>query len=208
MGISREDKIALAMLLGGDYTEGVRGVGIVNGMEILQAFPVKNDVISGLHSFRKWLDGFDYVNLEEKKINNEPQLVSKKENFSLKHKSARCRWIAPKNFPAPDVFKAYTKPVVDSSRNPFSWGTPDLHKLKSFCFEKISWEYTETEKVLIPVIKQMKSSSRQTRLDSYFMRYEDNIKFAQVRSKRLREVFDGCQDTARPSKKDKVTTSN
>ena len=32
--------VALAMLLGGDYTDGVKGVGIVNGMEILQAFSV------------------------------------------------------------------------------------------------------------------------------------------------------------------------
>jgi len=39
LGLGINEKIALAMLLGADYTEGVKGVGIVNGMEILQAFP-------------------------------------------------------------------------------------------------------------------------------------------------------------------------
>ena len=29
-----EEVIALALLLGSDYTEGVRGVGIVNAMEV------------------------------------------------------------------------------------------------------------------------------------------------------------------------------
>jgi len=30
--------IYLALFLGSDYTEGIRGVGIVNGMEIVHAF--------------------------------------------------------------------------------------------------------------------------------------------------------------------------
>ena len=34
LGLGINEKIALAMLLGSDYTEGVKGVGIVNGMEI------------------------------------------------------------------------------------------------------------------------------------------------------------------------------
>ena len=35
----------------------------------------------------------------------------------------------------------------------------------------------------------MESGLRQTRIESYFMRYEDNIKFAEIRSRRLRDVF-------------------
>merc|ERR1711933_259257 len=31
MNLTRDSMVALAMLLGGDYTEGVKGVGIVNG---------------------------------------------------------------------------------------------------------------------------------------------------------------------------------
>lgn len=36
--VSRDGFISLAYLLGSDYTTGVKGVGIVNAMEILRAF--------------------------------------------------------------------------------------------------------------------------------------------------------------------------
>lgn len=91
LGLGCNEKIALAMLLGGDYTEGVRGVGIVNGMEILQAFPVTpGGIREGLTEFRKWLDGNNFsddfkTQLEEK--NN--QHMIKQEIFHKKHKSAR-----------------------------------------------------------------------------------------------------------------------
>lgn len=34
LGVGTDEVIALALLLGSDYTEGVRGVGIVNAMEV------------------------------------------------------------------------------------------------------------------------------------------------------------------------------
>ncbi len=40
----------LALFLGSDYTEGVQGVGIVNGMEILRHFPD----LGSLRRFHKW----------------------------------------------------------------------------------------------------------------------------------------------------------
>lgn len=35
LGVGTDEVIALALLLGSDYTEGVKGVGIVNAMEVL-----------------------------------------------------------------------------------------------------------------------------------------------------------------------------
>jgi DNA excision repair protein ERCC-5 len=55
MGLERDDLVALAYFLGSDYCEGVNGVGIVNALEILQAFPMKSSsggVLSGLKQFR------------------------------------------------------------------------------------------------------------------------------------------------------------
>ena len=182
IGLGLNEKIALAMLLGGDYTSGVKGVGIVNGMEILKAFPVTAGVEEGLTAFRKWLDGFDLEN-DEKEQN--PNLLE----FRRKHKSARSRWVVPKDFPAPNVLQAYSKPVVDNSREKFSWGMPDLEALRTFCFKTMGWEESETERVIVPVLDEMKNGSRQTRLDGYFMRLEDNIKFADIKSKRLKEVW-------------------
>ena len=184
IGVGLNEKIALAMLLGGDYTDGVKGVGIVNGMEILQTFSVKNGVRDGLAAFRKWLDGFDGLKEKVEDKNN-----SALNEFCRKHKTARERWVAPKDFPSANVLQAYSKPVVDSSDENFSWDVPHIENIRSFCSRKMGWESEETDRAVMPVIEVMKQGVRQTRLDGYFMRAEDNIKFAEVRSKRLREVW-------------------
>ena len=38
LGISRDHLILLSLFLGSDYTLGIKGVGIVNAMEIVTAF--------------------------------------------------------------------------------------------------------------------------------------------------------------------------
>ena len=64
---------------------------------------------------------------------------------------------------------------------------PDLENLVLFCNRHMGWSPDETKHLLEPVLRQ-ESGMIQTRIDS-FMRYEDKIKFADVRSKRLREVL-------------------
>lgn len=191
MNLTHDSLIALAMLLGGDYTEGVKGVGIVNGMEVLQAFDVAQDCEAGLKRFRKWLDGFDPNDLGKIDASeNDNNARSQEEQvFHRKHHTARTRWTAPKHFPDPKVLNAYLNPVVDTSTERFSWGIPDLDGLVAFCHGHMGWVAEETEKLIVPIIKQMEEGSmRQTRIDS-FMRYEDGIKFAKIQSKRLRHVL-------------------
>ena len=131
LGLAHNHMIALAMLLGGDYTEGVKGVGIVNGMEVLQAFDVSADIKSGLTKFRQWLDGFEPTD-------NVATRTPAEKEFHNKHRSARNRWIAPKDFPSPSVLTAYQKPVVDKSDARFSWGLPDIEALRIFCARKLA----------------------------------------------------------------------
>lgn len=84
MGLHREDLVALAYFLGSDYCEGVTGVGIVNAVEIIHAFPMHANAntsadgeqgkvggasaaaaaavdgpLRGLRRFKEWLHGFD-----------------------------------------------------------------------------------------------------------------------------------------------------
>ncbi len=40
----------------------------------------------------------------------------------------------------------------------------------------------------------MENGSKQTRIESYFMKYEDSLKFAKVRSKRLKAVLDSIHE--------------
>ena len=132
LGISRNELLALAMLLGGDYTDGVKGVGIVNGMEIIKAFPVEESVKDGLSDFRKWL--------EDDEVSFAPG--SLQEQFHLKHLSARLRWTTPNEFPSPNVLHAYMNPVVDcteSTKAALSWDKPDVQALKKFCKLKLDW---------------------------------------------------------------------
>ena len=176
------------MLLGGDYTDGVKGVGIVNGMELLQAWPISDSadgIRDGLQAFKTWLDSFDEPS---ENINNRTT-ASKQWLFHKKHKSARTRWVAPADFPSQAIINAYLKPAVDKSDAQFTWAKPNLHGLQQFCAETLGWEREETENVVNPVLKVLQSGSRQTRLESYFMRYEDNVTFAQVKSKRLKAVL-------------------
>ncbi|XP_027074709.1 DNA repair protein UVH3 isoform X1 [Coffea arabica] len=55
LGLNREKLIHMALLLGSDYTEGVSGIGIVNAIEVVNAFPEED----GLHRFREWIESPD-----------------------------------------------------------------------------------------------------------------------------------------------------
>lgn len=190
MGLGRNQMVALAMLLGGDYTEGVKGVGIVNAMETLEAFDMSQGVKAGLLDFRKWLHGLD---LGSDLVNLHSTASGEKlREFKNKHKSARRRWTAPEGFPSDAVLQAYTNPVVDKSADKFSWGLPDVARLVAFCSQNFGWRDDDTKRLLDPVMQNLQSGLRQTRMDA-FMKYEDSIKFADVKSKRLRTVL-GLED--------------
>mmetsp|Transcript_18310 Transcript_18310/g.34016 ORF Transcript_18310/g.34016 Transcript_18310/m.34016 type:complete len:358 (-) Transcript_18310:114-1187(-) len=193
LALKKHQLVALAMLLGGDYTDGVKGVGIVNGMEALQAFPINDStqgISDGLTKFREWLDGFG----DPISDGNHKRYLSKEALFHKKHKTGRTRWVAPADFPSQAIINAYLKPVVDKSKAKFSWGKPNLQGLQHFCAETLGWEQDETDRVVNPVLKVIQSGSKQTRIESYFMRYEDGITFAKVRSKRLQAVLHDIQD--------------
>ncbi|XP_031479392.1 DNA repair protein UVH3 [Nymphaea colorata] len=55
LGLTREKLVRMALLLGSDYTEGVSGIGIVNAIEVVHAFPEED----GLQNFREWFDSPD-----------------------------------------------------------------------------------------------------------------------------------------------------
>lgn len=52
MALDRQKLILLALFLGSDYTLGIRGVGIVNAIEIVTAF----DTVEALKRFKEWAE--------------------------------------------------------------------------------------------------------------------------------------------------------
>ncbi|KAK4880815.1 hypothetical protein RN001_008961 [Aquatica leii] len=144
--LSREQMILLALLVGSDYTLGLQGVGPVTALEILGAFPSAlkqiestfnyQQLISGLIDFRKWLNG------ERTFRFGRQGLRSKLKNVSIND-----------SFPNLDVVRAYLEPIIDSSKEPFSWRKPNIDGLIDYAKRKFGWSQSKSEGILKPVLK-------------------------------------------------------
>ncbi|KAJ0386374.1 hypothetical protein COL922a_004551 [Colletotrichum nupharicola] len=144
LSLSRDQLIAIAQLLGSDYTEGLPGVGPVTAVEILSEFPGKD----GLAKFRDWW--------QEVQMNSRPKEADATNPFRRKfRKSQATKLFLPTGFPNPAVTDAYLRPEVDSSPEQFQWGVPDLEGLRQFLMATIGWSKERTDEVLVPVIRDM-----------------------------------------------------
>jgi DNA excision repair protein ERCC-5 len=54
LGMSTPELRAMALLLGSDYTVGIKNVGIVNATEIVRAFPLAPDETSPVSALRRF----------------------------------------------------------------------------------------------------------------------------------------------------------
>ncbi|EEH60091.1 uncharacterized protein MICPUCDRAFT_10761, partial [Micromonas pusilla CCMP1545] len=153
LGLDRAKMAQLALLLGSDYTEGVTGVGIVNALEVVLNFPG----VEGLTKFAEWVG--------ESEFTGKPAAIRE---FKLKHRTLKKAWELPRDFPSERVLDAYANPSVDASREKFEWGEPDLDALRLFCGEHFAWRPTQTDDLLLPVVKMWETSDKQSRIDSFF----------------------------------------
>ena len=113
--LDREKLIMMGLLLGCDYFQGVRGVGIVNAIEILRAFPS----VACLREFRNWVYS-DAKNFDFAANCSNPGLVTAREDFAAKHRGVKKNWEVDMDFPPDAVIQAFIKPSVDSSEEPHS----------------------------------------------------------------------------------------
>ncbi|KAK5109690.1 hypothetical protein LTR62_006812 [Meristemomyces frigidus] len=139
--LTREKMIAVAQLLGSDYTEGLAGVGPVTALEILSEFP------GGLAEFRDWWGAVQMQSI--------PKEADKGNPFRRKFRKNATKMFLPSVFPDPRVEMAYREPEVDSDPAPFQWGVPDLDALRTFLMATIGWSQERTDEVLVPVIRDM-----------------------------------------------------
>ncbi|KAH8819184.1 DNA excision repair protein-like protein [Xylogone sp. PMI_703] len=159
LSLSREQLIALAQLLGSDYTEGLPGIGPVTAVEILSEFPSS----SGLNEFKEW-----WTSVQHSTRLKEPEKSTFRRKF---RKSQATKLFLPAGFPSPAVTEAYMKPEVDSSPEPFQWGVPDLDGLRNFLMSTIGWSQERTDEVLVPVIRDMnrrEMEGTQSNITRYF----------------------------------------
>ncbi|KAJ4384211.1 DNA repair protein rad2 [Didymella sp. IMI 355093] len=139
--LTREKLIAIAQLLGSDYTTGIPGIGPVTALEIISEFPKLED-------FKDWWTGVQN--------NTIPREADASNTFRRRfRKSQATKLFLPPGFPDPRVADAYLNPEVDSDPQPFQWGVPDLAALRAFLSAQIGWSSERTDEVLVPVIKDM-----------------------------------------------------
>jgi DNA excision repair protein ERCC-5 len=194
LGLNRERMIIMAILLGSDYTEGINGIGIVNALEILSAFP---NGMEGLEEFRDWI--FLSSSTDCKRPVKTADTVESeyiKAMFKYNHRNIKSQWQIPEGFPSQVVLSSYMDPDVDKSKEPFSWGQIDVTGIQSFCKSKLGWSDEETLKRLEPLKQKSKAVSgklTQTKLHQYFSstssaaNVESNM--ATIKSTRLKKAI-------------------
>ncbi|KAH8726979.1 hypothetical protein GQ44DRAFT_770904 [Phaeosphaeriaceae sp. PMI808] len=139
--LTRDKLIAIAQLLGSDYTTGIPGIGPVTALELLAEFPELQD-------FKDWWTGVQN--------NTIPKDVDKSSPFRRRFRRTQATklFLSP-GFPDPRVADAYLNPEVDSDPEPFQWGVPDLAALRTYLSSQIGWSWERTDEVLVPVIRDM-----------------------------------------------------
>ncbi|KAE8707616.1 DNA-repair protein UVH3 [Hibiscus syriacus] len=211
LGLTREKLMRMAMLLGSDYTEGVSGIGIVNAIEVVNAFPGED----GLHKFREWIESADptilgKLNVKEgssaRKRGSERRTGDQKtfqadknkqstdciddikQIFMDKHRNVSKNWHIPSSFPSEAVISAYSSPQVDKSTESFTWGRPDLFVLRKLCWEKFGWGSQKSDELLLPVLREYENRETQLRMEAF---YTFNERFAKIRSMRIKKAVKG-----------------
>lgn len=144
LGLDQHKLIELGLLLGSDYTEGIKGIGPVLAMEILAEF-------GDLSKFKKWFDDTALGQIDSS--------TSLKKNLTTRVKNGKL--FLPPLFPDPIIFDAYTSPEVDSSKDPIKWGIPDLDQIRSFLMYNVGWSQARVDEVMVPLIRDMNKKARE-----------------------------------------------
>jgi DNA excision repair protein ERCC-5 len=145
--LTREKMIAIAQLLGSDYTTGIPGIGPVTALEIIGEFQT-------LDAFTEWWEGVQSGTIAKADDAKSPWRKRFRKNQATK-------LFLPPGFPDPRVADAYLTPEVDSDPQPFQWGVPDLAALRSFLHAQIGWSWERTDEVLVPVIRDMNKREKE-----------------------------------------------
>lgn len=197
LALVRDDLIDMALLLGSDYTEGVRGVGIVNASEVVSAFRTTTAADGGrgvdLKAFHAWATSL--ADDDEVTAADNPR----RRAFRTKHRQVRRNWVFPDGFPSARVRDAYCRPAVDlppardDGEPPLRWGLPDVAGLRAFCASKFGWAQSFTDAELSPVLAKLAVTHSQQRIDGMFT-FE--TRFAKFASSRLHKAMSAIARTA------------
>ena len=143
--LTREDLIRLAFLLGCDYTEGVKGVGIKNAPLLLKSFRSE-----GMNPLTDILAASETAKLGVlSKCGGEDGLLGRAE--------------FPKGFPDNRVWNAFLTPQVDAVPPEFQWGSIDVSKFVDFSKRYFNWRESQAREQITPVLRRQ-NTPKQTKI--------------------------------------------
>lgn len=188
LGLTRDDLVRLALLLGSDYTEGVRGIGPVNALEVLRAFPGDD----GLVAFREWLHS---VLPDPARGRSGLERGDAAAAFKATHSAGRRNWQVSDSFPNAAVLASYRRPAVrelsDDALASVTWALPDLEGLRLLAQDRFGWTRESADAELLPMMREQTSGAVQTSIAPFIRTYADGDRAARIRSVRLRAAVEG-----------------
>ncbi|VDK72235.1 unnamed protein product [Litomosoides sigmodontis] len=162
LGLSRWEAIQIALLSGGDYSDGLEGVGVVAALELISEFATisgqgnepSRQAFENLHRISAWLNRRDVcANLESNcgYVSNQDLEEGK---FKENARRLKLRRLIEKNnitetlgtFPSRQIFSAYAEPLVDSSTEKPKWRNINMKELELFVWKKLGWDEKHLEK--------------------------------------------------------------
>ena len=180
-GLDRKKLIAVALVCGSDYTDGIMGAGPVTASEILSEFGQQCDGVTAMKNFRAWVD---------KVKSGGGILPGSLSNTPLRSKLRRHVGAVPDNFPCQVVVDAYLNPRVDDSSESFEWGRIDLDLLRKFALKTLNWSTQKVDDLVCPVLKKVNSKTQQSKVTDFFKFCPTSINSSQLfQSKRLNHAF-------------------
>mmetsp|Transcript_8073 Transcript_8073/g.16424 ORF Transcript_8073/g.16424 Transcript_8073/m.16424 type:complete len:327 (-) Transcript_8073:111-1091(-) len=203
LGLVQADLIVLAMLLGCDYTLGVHGVGIVNGIEIVRAFlpgrlgAGRGDIgvdasvwMEELRQFRAWAQNIaNWADVSAGVKDTDTKAVA---NFKRSHRNFRTMWSFPEDFPNQEVFQAFAQPIVDRSMEPFAWAEVDAKRVVAQLVECAHWTEEKALERLEPALRRYTDTLKQPRITDYMVP-TGGPDVAKVRSVRMNSALRGLR---------------
>lgn len=185
LGLSRNDLIAMAMLLGCDYTEGVHNVGPVTAVEVIEAFKPTEEEAEGMSDE-------DYILTILKEFSNWANLMTtykpktiltRKDRFMKKYFNLKKRAVFPSGFPDRMIVRAYLSPQVDTSEERIEWGDFQLTtEFYEFAKQYLGLDFETANKYIDPVLQKQKEREQQTSI----MSYVERTRISNINSKRVR----------------------
>lgn len=209
LGCSRAAMVRLALLLGSDYTLGVRGVGVVHALEILAAYPpayAEPPGLDGLADFYQWCQTAAAADkqleaaaaaategtLEQAAVSCASRPVCRSTlriRFQSAHQRAKAGWTFEPGFPSARVAAAYLQPTVDRDPAPFRWAKVEQASgaggaaLRQICAAQFGWTEERASEALCTVLAAQSQRTTQPLISSHYG--VSGRRVAQIKSARM-----------------------